>query len=140
MRQTLPLVGKRIEASENSSTVAFLKLLIPSSATKGDQVIADGTQVVGRVKHKTLSEKEVTALPEANYNPNVSVPVFSRVRQGLACLPNPTLDGLDMTLTAAINNFVFKVKKLSVSNRTMAVPVSSINAYTSLLSILPMTI
>ena len=40
-------------------------------------------------------------------------------------LRNPSLNGLDGSQTKALNDFVFKVK-LSVSNKTVAVPVSSI--------------
>lgn len=183
MRQMLPLIGQRIAASENSATTTFLRKFIPN---KEDRMIGDKTWTVGRVRHEKIKEKERTALTEAEYSVDTSLPVFSRLRHGsityssqnekqkkalrcssvcalkhnsgmlfgsivlfcftdgvpiavvdifeqtcespLSCLRDPSLNGLDGSQTKALNDFVFKVKKLSVSNKTVAVPVSSILA------------
>ena len=187
MRQTLPLIGKRLAASGNSFTTTFLAMFNPTSAKEQDRMIDDRTWAVGRVRHKRITEKVKTALTEAEYTPDPSLPVLCRVKRGsviyssqndskkkalrcssvcafqhhsgmqfgsiaLFCFTNglpiavidifeqtregllthvgdPSLNGLGGDMEAeTLNDFVFKVKKLSVSNKTVAVHVSSIVA------------
>ena len=61
--------------------------------------------------------------------PIAVIDIFEQTHDGLlTCLREPSLDGLDGSQTEPLNDFVFKVKKLSVSDKTVAVPVTSILA------------
>lgn len=76
MRQTLPLIGKRLAASGNSGTTTFLAMFNPTSAKEQDRMIDDRTWAVGRVRYKRITEKVKTALTEAEYTADPSLPVF----------------------------------------------------------------
>lgn len=74
LRQTLPLLQKVLETQENGATIAFLEHV-------SGQQRQNHTGSLGRVVHKALSDKQVTALQQADFQvTTTTLPVFPRYK------------------------------------------------------------
>lgn len=176
MRQTLPLLHKKLRVQENEMTMAFLE--------KGSEQSSHKAGPLGKVTQKKLSEEELKALHESGFQVIAATsPVFPRyksstssvflshkqrnLRDSSICMINmPTGTGYgsirkfcfasatevaivslfeltkenvlkeprrssslctsDHKAAKCVNSFVFKVKKLSLSNKIVAISVDNI--------------